>query len=61
VFTGLGVSVPCALIGTVVGEIMSSHRGIGFLIGQSTAMFDTAGTFAGLVVLAVASATIDAR
>jgi NitT/TauT family transport system permease protein len=60
VFTGLKVSVPYALIGAVVGEMMSSNRGIGFLIGQSTAMFDTASTFAGLVVLAVAGATINA-
>ena len=60
VFTGLKVSVPYALIGAVVGEIMSSNRGIGFLIGQSTAMFDTASTFAGLMVLAAVGASINA-
>lgn len=59
VFTGLKVSVPYALIGAVVGEFMSSNRGVGFLIAQSSAMFDTASTFAGLVVLAVVGAAIN--
>lgn len=53
VLTGLKVSVPYALIGTVVGEFMSANRGIGFMIAQSSALFDTAGVFAGLVVLAL--------
>jgi NitT/TauT family transport system permease protein len=53
VLTGLKVSVPYALIGAVVGELISSNRGIGFLIGQASGLFDTAGVFAGLTVLAV--------
>ncbi|MBR0898883.1 ABC transporter permease [Bradyrhizobium tropiciagri] len=52
VLAGLKVSVPYALIGTVVGELMSSNRGIGFLIAQASGMFDTPGVFAGLVLLA---------
>ena len=52
VLTGLKVSVPYALIGAVVGELISSNRGIGFLIGQASGLFDTAGVFAGLIVLA---------
>lgn len=54
VMTGLKVSVPYALIGTVVGEFMSANRGIGFLIAQASALalFDTAAVFSGLVVLA---------
>ena len=52
VLTGLKVSVPYALIGAVVGELISSNRGIGFLIGQAAGLFDTAGVFAGLAVLA---------
>ncbi len=59
VLTGLKVSVPYALIGTVVGELISSNRGIGFLIGQAAGLFDTAGVFAGLVVLAVAGIIIN--
>jgi NitT/TauT family transport system permease protein len=59
VFTGLKVSVPYALIGAVIGEFMSSNRGVGFLIAQASAMFDTASTFAGLVVLAAVGAAIN--
>jgi NitT/TauT family transport system permease protein len=59
VLTGLKVSVPYALIGAVVGEFMSSNRGIGFLIAQSSALFDTAGVFAGLVVLAIVGGVIN--
>ncbi|OYW32105.1 MAG: ABC transporter permease, partial [Rhizobiales bacterium 12-66-7] len=52
VLAGLKVSVPYALIGTVVGELMSSNRGVGFLIAQASGIFDTPGVFAGLVLLA---------
>lgn len=60
VLTGLKVSVPYALIGAVVGEFMSSNRGIGFLIAQASGIFDTASVFAGLVVLATSGAIISA-
>ena len=59
VFTGLKVSVPYALIGAVVGEFMSSNRGVGFLIAQSSALFDSAGVFAGLLILALAGMIIN--
>ena len=60
VLTGLKVSVPYALIGAVVGELISSNRGIGFLIGQASGLFDTAGVFAGLFVLAVTGIGLNA-
>jgi NitT/TauT family transport system permease protein len=60
VMTGLKVSVPYALIGAVVSELISSNRGIGFLIGQASGLFDTAGVFAGLVVLASAGVALNA-
>jgi len=56
IFVGLRVSVPYALIGAVVGEMMASNRGVGFLLMQSAGQFDTAGTFASLLVLIVISA-----
>lgn len=56
VITGLKVSVPYALVGTVIGEFMSSNRGIGFLISQATGLFDTTSVFAGLIILAVVGA-----
>ena len=60
VLTGLKVSVPYALIGAVVGELISSNRGIGFLIGQASGIFDTAGVFAGLAVLAATGIILNA-
>ncbi len=60
VLTGLKVSVPYALIGAVVGELISSNRGIGFLIGQASGLFDTAGVFAGLAVLAFTGIALNA-
>jgi NitT/TauT family transport system permease protein len=51
IFVGLRVSVPYALIGAVVGEMMASNRGVGYLIVESTGQFDTAGAFAALFVL----------
>lgn len=60
VLTGLKVSVPYALIGAVVGELISSNRGIGFLIGQASGLFDTAGVFAGLAVLAATGIILNA-
>jgi NitT/TauT family transport system permease protein len=59
VITGLEVSVPYALVGTVIGEFMSSNRGIGFLISQATGLFDTTSVFAGLIPLAVVGALIN--
>jgi len=59
IFVGLRVSVPYALIGAVVGEMMASNRGIGFLLMQSAGQFDTAGTFASLLVLIVISAAFN--
>ena len=55
VFAGLRISVPYALIGAVVGELMASNRGLGFLLSSSAGDFDTAGVFAalcGIVTLA---------
>ena len=53
VFAGLRVSVPYALIGAVLGEMIASNRGLGYLVQYSGAQFDTAGVFAVLVVIAL--------
>ncbi|WP_226579216.1 ABC transporter permease [Acuticoccus sediminis] len=60
VITGLKVSVPYALVGTVIGEFMSANRGIGFVIAQSSALFDTTSVFTGLIVLAIVGSLINA-
>lgn len=56
VFTGLRLSVPYALIGALVGEIIAANRGLGYLLSDAAAQFDTAGVFAalaGIVALAL--------
>jgi len=51
VFTGLKLSVPYALIGAIVGEIMASNRGLGYLLQDAAGQLDTAGVFAALIAI----------
>lgn len=53
IFVGLKASVPYALIGTIIGEMIASSRGLGYLVQRAGSEFDTAGVFAALVVIAV--------
>jgi len=57
--TGLRMSIPYALIGAVIGELVASNRGLGFLINDSSAQFNTSGVFAALVVLAIIAAVLN--
>jgi len=58
VYTGLRVAVSYALTTTVVGELLSSNKGIGFLIESSANRFNSAAVFAAVTVLVVVSVTI---
>ena len=49
VFAGLRISVPYALIGAIVGELMASNRGLGAVLVAAQGQFDTAGVFAALI------------
>jgi NitT/TauT family transport system permease protein len=51
IFTGMKSSVPYALIGAVVGEMMASNKGLGYLIQAAAGQYDTGGVFAALFVL----------
>lgn len=53
IFVGLKAAVPYALIGTIIGEMIASSRGLGYLVQRAGSEFDTAGVFAALVVIAV--------
>ncbi len=56
VFAGLRMSAPYALIGAIVAEMIASNRGLGWLVQNSAAQFNTAAVFAaliGVVVLAL--------
>lgn len=59
-FTGLRVGIPYALIGAVIGELVASNQGLGYLISDSSAKFNTNGVFAALVVLGVIAAVLNA-
>lgn len=59
VITGLRVAVPYALIGVVIGELVASNQGLGYLINNSASEFDTAGVFAALIVLSVIAAILN--
>jgi NitT/TauT family transport system permease protein len=60
IFTGMKISVPYALIGAVVGEMMASNKGLGYLIQASAGQYDTGGVFAALFVLMIISTTLHA-
>ena len=44
----------------VVGEILSSHRGLGYVMNAAAADFDIAGVFAGIFLLALIVGSINA-
>ena len=57
--TGLRIAVPYALIGAVIGELVASNAGLGYLINNSASQFDPAGVFAALIVLSVIAAILN--
>jgi NitT/TauT family transport system permease protein len=59
ILTGLKQAVPNSLIGAVVGEIMASNRGLGFLLINAQGQFDTAGVFAAILILMVMGLVIN--
>jgi NitT/TauT family transport system permease protein len=58
-FSSLHTSVGFAVVGAVVGEYLGSAAGLGYLIAQAEGIFDVAGVFAGMFVLAVFVLAID--
>ena len=59
VFSSLHTSIGFAVVGAVVGEYLGSAAGLGYLIQQAEGMFDVAGVFAGMFVLAAFVILID--
>ena len=59
VFAGLRLSVPYALIGAIIGEMMATNRGLGFLLANTASTFDSAGTFATLIAIIALSMTLN--
>jgi NitT/TauT family transport system permease protein len=53
IFASIRVGVGLALIGSVVGELLGSNRGLGWYVENSAARIDVTGVFAGLIVLMI--------
>lgn len=51
IFAGLRLSVPYALIGAIVAEIIAANRGLGYLVAHGAGQFDTASVFAALIAI----------
>jgi NitT/TauT family transport system permease protein len=58
-FSSLHTSVGFAVVGAVVGEYLGSAAGLGYMIQQAEGVFDVAGVFAGMFVLAAFVIVID--
>jgi NitT/TauT family transport system permease protein len=53
IFAAMRITLPGALIGAIIGEFVSSNRGIGFLIAYASSRYDTAQVFAGILSLLI--------
>jgi NitT/TauT family transport system permease protein len=58
-FSSLHTSVGFAMVGAVVGEYLGAAAGLGYVIHQAESVFDVAGVFAGMLVLAAFVIFID--
>ncbi len=59
IFAGLNLGLTYSLLGVVVAEILSSNRGIGFMIANSAGNFNTTGVFVGLLALVVVASALN--
>ncbi len=58
VLSGFKVGATLSVIGAIVGEFVNSDRGLGFLIKQGNGEYNTARTFAALIVLIIMALTM---
>ena len=59
VLTGLKLAVPYSVISAVVGELMASNRGLGYLLLAAQGQYDVSGVFATIFVLMIMALVID--
>ena len=53
IFAAMRITLPGALIGAIIGEFVSSNRGVGFLIAFASSRYDTAQVFAAILSLLI--------
>lgn len=58
VFTGMRISVRYAFTSAILGEVIASNRGIGYLIEANSGQFNSTGVFAAVLVLVICSLTL---
>lgn len=51
ILAGLKAGVSFAMIGVVVGEFVAADSGLGYYVRNSTDLFDSAGVYAGIILL----------
>ena len=60
IVAALRITIPAALIGAVVGEFISSNRGVGYLIAAASSRYNTAAVFGGILSLLIVVLVMDA-
>jgi NitT/TauT family transport system permease protein len=60
VYVGLKLAIPYSLVGAIIGEIIASNRGLGYMLMSSAGAFNTKGVFAVLFVLTLISTFLNA-
>lgn len=58
IFIGLRQAVPVAMTGAIVGEFIAASEGLGLFILNASATFDSAASFAGLVIVVAIVTTL---
>ena len=59
IFSGLRVALPISLIVVIITEMIGESRGLGYYISYSTASFEYANAFAGVLSIAVIGFVLD--
>ncbi len=60
IYVGPKLAIPYSLVGAVVGELIASNQGIGFILMSAAGAFNTAGIFAALTVLMLIATAMNA-
>lgn len=58
-FAAAKISVGLALIGSVLGELLGSNRGLGWYVEHASGRLDTTGLFAGLTALMIVAVVLN--
>ncbi len=60
IIAGLRITVPYSVVGAVVGEMIVSSEGLGFVVKKSASVLDSTGVFTAILALTALSVGLDA-